>query len=167
MTDRKLDAASRIEPLEIDVWVREVDRLRADVGHAREEDAIARFLRRAFHLVRLTPDPLWLLFGSRWDELEFERCLERGDVNRCLDNLINPGLEAALAKPDGVFEATVRAADLGVAGHSTAADHVTAFLRAWLDCILTVYGSLAESATFRDLDRHRSLSEPHRRSSEH
>lgn len=159
-------ARRRDEPLDLATWLREIGRLKSDLNGAGEESH-ARLLRRAFHLSRLAPDPLWAEFASPLSEAEFERDLERSEPDIAAAGLINPSLELKTIKPDGHFSAVVRSPALGASGQYVASAYTIGVIGAWINCICAIAELGAEAGSPVIPDQHRSQSERRPRSTRH
>lgn len=170
-TDIAMDASDgaldhRDEPLDGATWLAEIARLATDVGETRAADH-QRLIRRAFHLSRLAPDPLWAVFASPLSEAEFERELEHAGADGAAAGLLNRNLELQIVEPDGQLLAVVRSPALEASGHSVSRSYAIGIIGAWINCIFAAAELGRETGSSVIPDPRISLSEQRPRSTRH
>lgn len=124
----------RDEPLDVVAWLAAIGRLATDAGEAPAADH-PRLIRRAFHLSRLAPDPLWAVFASPLSEADFERELELAGADCAAAGLLNRNLELQIVEPDGHLFAVVRSRALGASGQGVSRSYALGVIGAWINCI--------------------------------
>jgi hypothetical protein len=143
-----------IEPLEPRVWFARAAGLLEKFDAAATGGEIESALRRAFHLVQLTPLPLQLYIRSTVDEDTFERLLAGGAFETAALSLVSEPAGIRMERPEGceMFEATVWIRG-GVRNQvpTTSASAAMAILGAWLKCLNVLWQmSSREPARSRD-----------------
>ena len=127
-----------IEPLEPGVWLLQLQKLAA--RSPAEEAALVTCLRRAFHLVQLTPRPLRHVIACNVWEEAFEELLESGALLPAAVALVGDHLNYSLTHRvvEGRAEAEVWFPNDPAFSHGAGSSAPFALFAAWLECLLTL-----------------------------
>lgn len=128
-----------IEPLEPGIWLLQLRKL-AERTPA-EEAGLAMALRRAFHLVQLTPRPLRHIIACTASEPEFEGLLQAGALLAAAQALVGDRLEHSLTTlpAEGGSQAEVRFPNDPAPCRAVGSSAPFALFSAWLKCLLTLH----------------------------
>jgi hypothetical protein len=156
----------REEPLDVAAWFAAIGRLAGDLGDTQAAGH-PRVVRRAFHLSRLAPDPLWAVFASPLSDEEFERELELAGADGAAAGFLNRNLELQIIERDGQRLAEVRSPALGASGQSVALSYALGVVGAWISCIFAAAQLVTEPDSSVIPARHISQSGQLPKSSRH
>lgn len=132
-----------MEPLEPSSWLLAIGRLLAQLDGPTPE--VERLIRRAYHLLQLTPRPLRQILRTDCDEQAFEHLLEDGDLRAAALALVSPPLIHWLVEgDDGLFEAGVRLPGGATPATARSASPSAALVKAWAQCVAAL-GSTSPS----------------------
>lgn len=131
-----------IEPLEPELWfaaLAQLSQYRAQAG----ADGLGVLLRRAFHLLQLTPGPLKAMVRCPLDEEGFESLLECNAFDAAAIALVGPPaaftLQRAVGSRPKAFTATVSLpGQLEPPPPAQSANAACALVGAWSNCLLAL-----------------------------
>ena len=165
--DRSETDKARPEPLDLPTWIEAIRGALPFLLEEPDETVVSRALRKAFHLSRLTPDPIRSLFATQSDEGTYEHLLQSGDLEGAARALLTPALSIESSKPDGKFVVCIQASGIDSRGTGASSHPAAAILAAWFSCISSALAHAAEDGGALSQDRRISPHVPHQSSSLH